>query len=317
MEEEAMKPKESLKGPRRTSEILEDTFLVLQDWHQGKHRSLANTGFSDLDGMLGGLHPGELIVLASRPGMGKTAVAMAIACNVARYTESPRAVVYFSLDTDRKMLLLRQLCAESRVNIHRARMGQLSKTELHSLARVAGPINEQELYIDDASSISSSHVREKALQVHEKTRHLGLIIIDQLQGMSSIDESKPRTEQLERIVRDLKALARELQVPVIVLSHVSRAAEERKGDHRPLLSDLAGTAALEQIADVVLFVHRECMYSRDPVARNLADIIIAKQRNGASGVWVKLRLESEFGFFEGLHEYELRRSQVIPDQGVF
>lgn len=244
------------------------------------------TGFLDLDYMLAGLQPSDLILVAARPSMGKTAFVLNIAQHVAITKHITTAI--FSLEMSKVQLVNRLLALESSVDAQKIRSGDISDNEWCKLVEGAEVIGKSALIIDDKPGISISELRSKCRK-YKLEHNLGLIIIDYLQLMSGSGKaSDSRQQEISDISRALKSLARELNVPVIALSQLSRAVEQRP-DHRPMLSDLRESGAIEQDADVVMFIYREDYYNRDlePEKRNVSEIIIAKQRNGAIGT-VKL-----------------------------
>jgi replicative DNA helicase len=247
------------------------------------------THFTDFDSMTGGLHSGELIILAARPSMGKTAFAMNIAEQVAM--KEPAPVLFVSLEMSSIELADRLLCSVARVNGSRLRNGTISQDDRMRLVQTAAKISQSPLYIDDAPSRTVSEIAAVARRISQQEsrktdgRALGLIVIDYLQLIDPDNSKDPRQEQVAKIARRLKMLARELRVPILCLSQLNRQAEEGK-DHRPKLSHLRESGAIEQDADVVMFVHREDYYVRGEEAdavRGQAEIIIAKQRNGPVG----------------------------------
>ena len=247
------------------------------------------THFTDFDNMTGGLHSGELIILAARPSMGKTALAMNIAEQVAMKDNAP--VLFVSLEMSAIELADRLLCSVARVNASRLRNGTISQEDRLKIVQVAQQISLAPLYVDDAPSRTVSEIAAVARRVTKQElqkangRALGLIVIDYLQLIDPDNPRDPRQEQVAKIARRLKMMARELKVPILCLSQLNRQAEEGK-DHRPKLSHLRESGAIEQDADVVMFVHREDYYHRGEEAdalRGQAEIIIAKQRNGPVG----------------------------------
>lgn len=261
------------------------------------------TGFPDLDEMTSGLQPSDLILIAARPSMGKTSFALNIAANAAIRYKIPVAI--FSLEMSKEQLVQRLLCSESNVDSHRLRTGKLEDDDWPRLARAMGPLSEAPIYIDDTPGISSLNLRAKARRLKAE-KGLGLIVIDYLQLMSGKGSSENRQQEISDISRSLKALARELSVPVIALSQLSRAPEVR-ADHRPILSDLRESGSQEQDSDVVAFLYRDDYYNPDTEKKNIAEVIIAKQRNGPTGV-VELAWLSRFTKFASLEKY--RQSQA-------
>ena len=250
-------------------------------------------GFSDLDTMLGGMQPGEMLVLAARPSMGKTALALNIAEHMAT---SGEAVGVFSLEMGAQQLVQRLLCSRAGISGERMRGNALRKDEYTALFAACGELDEAPLYIDDSPSLTLLQLRAKARRMHQQ-HGIKAVIIDYLQLMTTGGRAESRQQEVSEISRGVKALARELHVPVVCLSQLNRAATQRE-NHEPRLSDLRESGAIEQDADVVLLLHREAYYHTDeewreehPDMLNLAEIIIAKQRNGPTGR-LKLTWES-------------------------
>ncbi len=237
------------------------------------------TGFTDLDYSTAGFQPSDLILIAARPSMGKTAFALNIALHAA--VKSQKAVAIFSLEMSKEQLVNRLFAMESKVNSQNLRTGNLSDKEWDKLMEGAIEVGKSKLIIDDTGSISISELRSKCRKY--KLEHgLDMIMIDYLQLMTGSGKSDSRQQEVSDISRSLKALARELNVPVIALSQLSRKVEERP-DHRPMMSDLRESGAIEQDADVVMFIYRDDYYNKDTDKPNVAEIIIAKQRNGPVG----------------------------------
>lgn len=255
------------------------------------------TGFGELDRQLAGLQPGELTILAARPAMGKTALAMNIGANVA--LRQRRGVGVFSLEMSKGQLFMRMLCAEAGVNAQAARQGTLSRYDDWPRIEAASELFHQApLWIDDTSSVSVSEMRGRARKL-KLTHGLDLVIVDYLQLMGDAPgSSTPREQQIAQVSRGLKGLARELQIPVLALSQLNRSVEAR-ADKRPLLSDLRESGSIEQDADVVMFIYRDGYYNQDSPTPDEAEIIIAKQRNGPTGV-VKLHWNAETTRFTSL-----------------
>lgn len=254
------------------------------------------TGFTDLDRMTSGFQPGDLVILAARPSMGKTALALNVAEHVALRKALPVGI--FSLEMSRQQLLMRFLCAESLVDAHKVRTGYIGKDDFRQLIDALTLVTRAPLFIDDSSSLTIMEMRAKARRL--KAEHgLSLLIVDYLQLMSGLGRVENRVQEISGISRGLKSLAKELEVPVIALSQLSRAPEQRQGDHRPQLSDLRESGSIEQDADVVLFIYREEVYKADEENAGKADLIISKQRNGPIGT-VKLAFLRQFTKFENL-----------------
>ena len=244
------------------------------------------TGFLDLDRRTAGLQPSDLILIAARPSMGKTAFVLNIAQHVA--FKQNMAVAIFSLEMSKEQLVNRMFSLESKVDAQRLRTGQLSEADWEQLIESAGTIAQSHLIIDDTPGISIAEMRSKCRKF-KMDHDLKLIIIDYLQLMSGSGRSESRQQEISEISRSLKALARELSVPVIALSQLSRAVEQRP-DHRPMMSDLRESGAIEQDADVVMFIYRDDYYNKGSEKKGVAEIIVAKQRNGPIGtdelVWL-------------------------------
>ncbi|MCQ1531648.1 MULTISPECIES: replicative DNA helicase [Lutispora] len=245
------------------------------------------TGFSDLDQKLSGLQRSDLVLIAARPSMGKSALMMNLVQNAAVRESIPVAI--FSLEMSKEQLSQRLLCSEALIDAHRLRTGDISEDEWIKLARAMGVLADKPIFIDDTPAISVTEIRAKCRRL--KIEHgLGMIAIDYLQLMSGAGgRYDSRQQEVSDISRSLKALARELEVPVVALSQLSRAPEVR-ADHRPILSDLRESGAIEQDADVVIFLYRDEYYHPDSEKKNIGEVIIAKQRNGPTGtvelVWL-------------------------------
>jgi replicative DNA helicase len=257
------------------------------------------TGFTDLDEKTSGLQPSDLIIVAARPSMGKTSLALNIAQHVG--TKTGRTAGVFSLEMSKEQLFLRMLTAEARIDAHRLRGGFLGERDWGRLSQALGTLSDSKIFIDDTPSIGVLEMRAKCRRLASE-HGLNLVVIDYIQLMQGRGRFENRTLEVASISRSLKGLAKELNVPVVVLSQLSRAPESRS-DHRPQLSDLRESGALEQDADVVLFIYREDQYadkSAPPAdEQGVAEIIIGKQRNGPTGV-VKLAFIREFTRFENL-----------------
>jgi len=262
-----------------------------------------STGFRDLDALTSGLQPSDLIVIAARPSMGKTMLCLNLARHAAVNLGIP--VFIFSLEMAREQLAQRLLCAEAHVDSQRLRSGFLSEADWPKLTDALGRLSKAPIYIDDTPNLSVLEIRAKARRL--KAEHgLGMIIIDYLQLMRTRGRAESRQQEISEVSRSLKALARELEVPVVAASQLSRAVEQRT-DKRPLLSDLRESGAIEQDADLVAFIYREDYYKPQTEKKNIAEIIIAKQRNGPVGK-VELYFKKEYGEFQGLE----RVRQELP-----
>jgi replicative DNA helicase len=234
------------------------------------------SGFSKLDKLLGGFQKSDLIILAARPGVGKTSLALNVAVNAAkRYGQR---VAFFSLEMSSEQLVQRLLSAETGINQQKLRLGEIAEDEWPMLMEAAGVLSETLLFIDDTPAVSALELRTKARRLQAE-HGLDMLIVDYLQLMRSDSRNENRVQEISYISRSLKGLARELEVPLIALSQLSRAVESRS-DHRPVLSDLRESGAIEQDADIVMFIYREDMVKENSERKNIADVIVAKHRNG-------------------------------------
>ncbi len=256
------------------------------------------SGLMDLDAITSGFHSGELIIVAGRPGMGKTALALTMGRNTAVMDKT--GVGIFSLEMANHQLAMRLLCAEGRVDSHLVRTGKLPKSQWKNLSIAVGQLAEAPIYLDDTAAMSVLEVRAKARRL--KAEHdVGLLIVDYIQLMTGPKGSESRQQEISQISRSLKALAKEIEVPVIGLSQLSRAVESRS-DRRPQLSDLRESGAIEQDADVVIFLYRPWVYSQEDDDRGKATIIVAKQRNGPTGT-IESTFIDRFARFENIATY--------------
>jgi replicative DNA helicase len=273
------------RGFMGVQEIVKESFGSVDALLQrGQRITGLETHYADLDEMTSGLQPSDLVIIAARPSMGKTAFALNIAENAA--THEGKVVGVFSLEMSREALLLRMLCSAARVDSHKMRTGSLWREDMEKVVHAMEKLATAPLFIDDTPGISLSEMRAKARRLQQSEKRLDMIIVDYLQLMSSSAGKRyeNRTQEVSAISRGLKALAKELRVPVVALSQLSRAPESRGGDHRPQLADLRESGSIEQDADVVMFIFREEIYKPDdPELDGRAEIIIAKQRNGPTG----------------------------------
>src|SRR5687767_8174202 len=282
-------------------DLVQNSFTTIERLQQ--HKGLVTgvpTGFIDLDEMTSGLQPSDLILVAARPSMGKTSLVLNIAQHVGTATDM--TVGFFSLEMSKEQLFMRLLTAEARIDAHRFRTGYLSEKDYGRLSHALGTLAEARVYIDDTASVGVLEMRAKARRL--KAEHgLHLLIIDYIQLMTGRGRFESRQQELASISRSLKGLAKELNVPIVALSQLSRAPETRS-DHRPQLSDLRESGALEQDADVVMFIYREEQYrdaegQPNQEAQGIAEIIIGKQRNGPVGT-ARLAFIKEHTRFENL-----------------
>jgi replicative DNA helicase len=278
-------------------EILKHSFEVIQELYDKKqHVTGVASGFEDLDSMTSGFQKSDLVIIAGRPSMGKTAFALNIAAHSAIDHTIPVAI--FSLEMGKEQLVQRMLCCEARVDAHKLRTGYLADKHWSSLTTAAGMLSEAAIYIDDTPSMNVLEMRSKARRLKAES-DIGLVIVDYLQLMRGLGRPENRQQEISEISRSLKALAKELEVPVLALSQLSRAVESRGGDRRPILSDLRESGAIEQDADVVMFIYRAEQYERTPENIGRAEVIIGKQRNGPTGT-VNLAFQSECTRFDNL-----------------
>lgn len=257
------------------------------------------TGFTDLDEKTAGLQPSDLIIVAGRPSTGKTSLALGIALNAA--VKYHRKVAIFSLEMSKEQLCMRLLSAEGSLDMHRIRTGQLHREDWSSLTRAASALTESKIYIDDTAGITALEMRAKIRRQRAETG-LDLVVVDYLQLMAGTSDSENRQQEISDISRSLKSVAKELNIPVVALSQLSRAVESRQ-DKRPMLADLRESGAIEQDADLVMMIYRKDMYAgqqgeveEDVVSDHVADIIISKHRNGPTGV-VHLTFLPEYAKF--------------------
>jgi replicative DNA helicase len=289
-------------GEARVKTGLLTAHQILQDYEGGINAFLdpskrikgISTGFAKFDEYTGGLHGGDLFIVAARPSMGKTALALNIAQHVALRLKQTVAV--FSLEMSKESLLTRMLCAAARVDSQRFRAGYLSQEERRKLNQALHDLVEAPLYIDDTPGVHLMDMHAKLRRLQSE-RKLGLVIVDYLQLMSGRGRFENRNQEVSALSRGMKLLAKEMNVPMMVLSQLSRAVETRQGDHRPQLSDLRESGSIEQDADLVGFIFREEVYHRDREdLKGLAELIIAKQRNGPVGTVNLVFLHSQTKF---------------------
>ncbi|MBS1849462.1 MAG: replicative DNA helicase [Acidobacteria bacterium] len=290
------------RGFMGVQEIMRDSFGGIDELlRRGQRVTGLATHYTDLDEMTSGLQRSDLVILAARPSMGKTAFAINIAENAA--VEDKKVVGIFSLEMSREALLMRLLCSQARVNSHKMRTGSLWRDDMDKVVHAMEQLAQAPIFIDDTPGVSLSEMRAKARRLQQSQGGLDLIIVDYLQLMTGGSKRyENRNQEVSAISRGLKALAKELNVPVIALSQLSRAPEARSGDHRPQLADLRESGSIEQDADLVMFIFREEVYNHDdPELQGVAEIIIAKQRNGPIGR-IKMAFLKDATRFETLAE---------------
>ena len=254
------------------------------------------SGYSDLDQKTAGLQPGDLIIIAGRPSMGKTSLALNIAEHVGMEVGLPVAI--FSMEMGAAQLTMRLLGSVGKLDQHKMRIGQLEDEDWPKLTNALGVLNEAPIFIDEGSALNSYEVRARARRLHRQQGKLGLIVIDYIQLMSSANEqsNENRATEVSEISRSLKALAKELNVPVVALSQLNRSVESRP-DKRPMMSDLRESGAIEQDADVIMFIYRDEVYNPETAEKGVAEILLSKQRNGPTGT-VKLTFLGQYTRFE-------------------
>ena len=285
------------KGYSPLKDVLVESFTKLEELYNRKqHITGVPSGFIDLDYRTAGFHGSELILIAARPAMGKTAFALNIASNAALRANVPVAV--FSLEMSKEQLVNRILSSESMVDSNKIRTGKLDEEDWSKLAETIGPLSEGEMYIDDTPGINIMEIRAKCRKLKIE-KNIGLVVIDYLQLIQGTGRRNgSREQEISEISRSLKILAKEIDVPVIALSQLSRAAEQRP-DHRPMLSDLRESGAIEQDADIVMFLYRDDYYNQDSEKKGIAEVILAKHRGGSTGT-VDLRWIGNYTKFVNL-----------------
>lgn len=286
--------KRSTSDYEALSTVLERSFNQIQDLFNNKGDITGvGSGFNDLDGKTSGFQKGDMVLIAARPSMGKTTFALNIAEHAA--LREGKSVVIFSLEMSKDQLAYKLLCSEANVDMLALRTGNLEDKDWDSIAKAAGPLSKAKVYIDDTAGITVMEMRSKCRRI--KIEHgIDMIMIDYLQLMSGSGES--RQQEVSEISRSIKALAKEMECPVIALSQLSRAPEQR-ADHRPMLSDLRESGSIEQDADLVMFLYRDEYYNKETEEKNVGECIIAKQRNGPVGT-VKLAWLGQYSKFGNL-----------------
>jgi replicative DNA helicase len=292
--------KRRVQGFANVKDVLMDTFDRLEELHENNSEVTGiPSGFKDLDRMTSGFQDSDLVIIAARPSMGKTALALNMAQNIAVGEDIPIAI--FSLEMAKSQLVQRMLCSEAQVDSHRLRTGKLKDRDWQRLSEAAGRLGEADIFIDDTPGLTAMEMRAKSRRI--KAEHgLGLIVIDYLQLMQSSAQTESRQQEVSQLSRSLKGLARELDVPVVSLSQLSRAVEQRN-DKRPRLSDLRSSGSIEQDADVVAFIYRDEYYNPDTEKQGITEVILGKQRNGPVGT-VELAFQKEYTRFVDLAKRE-------------
>jgi replicative DNA helicase len=294
----------------KISDLIMDTVKTVEKLYERKELVTGvPTGFIDLDRMTAGFQPADLVIIAARPSMGKTALVLNIAQYVSLHANTPVGI--FSLEMSKEQLVMRMLCAEARVDSAKVRTGYLGERDFPRLAMAAGRLAEAPIYIDDTPAQNVLEVRAKARRL-KREANIGLLIIDYLQLMRGLGSQENRTQELSEISGSLKALAKELSIPVVALSQLNRQVEQR-ADKRPVMSDIRESGSIEQDADVIAFIYRDEVYKQDSPEEGVAEIIVGKQRNGPTGT-VRLAFRREYTRFDNLVE-NVEPEGEIPEEG--
>jgi replicative DNA helicase len=294
----------------KMSEMIMDTVKTVERLFERKELVTGvATGFLDLDRMTAGLQPADLIIVAARPSMGKTAFVLNIAQYVALHANT--AVGLFSLEMSKEQLVMRMLCSEARVDNAKVRTGYLGERDFPRLAMAAGRLAEAPIFIDDTPAQNVLELRAKARRL-KREANVGLIVIDYLQLMRGLTAQENRTQELSEISRSLKSLAKELGVPVIALSQLNRQVEQR-ADKRPMMSDIRESGSIEQDADVIMFIYRDEVYKADSQDEGVAEVVVGKQRNGPTGT-VRLAFRREYTRFDNLVEAMGEPNEPTPEE---
>ena len=296
------------QGFSHIKDVLKDRFEEIQKIHESRKSVTGlSSGFIDLDKYTAGFHPGDLVIVAGRPSMGKTSFALNMAQHIGLAEKKPVAI--FSLEMSKELLVQRLLCSEAQVDAQKVRMGFTSAKDIEHLTNAAGLLSEAPVFIDDTPAISTLDMRARARRL--KAEHdISIVMIDYMQLARASERSENRQQEISSISRSMKALAKELNIPVIALSQLSRAVESRGGDKRPMLSDLRESGAIEQDADLVLFLYRPEFYDPDdPEKAGKAECIIGKQRNGPTGK-IDLIFEKQYTRFRSMAPVDLEETGV-------
>ncbi|WP_287243601.1 replicative DNA helicase, partial [Pseudoalteromonas sp.] len=287
----------STEGPQNLHSILEKTVDKIEELYQSPQDGVTgvSTGYADLDKMTAGMQPSDLIIVAARPSMGKTTFAMNLAEHAAMTQDKP--VLIYSLEMPSEQIMMRMLASLGRINQTKVRTGQLDDDDWARLSSTMGLLMEKgKMYVDDASGLTPTDVRSRARRIARDHGGISMIMVDYLQLMRVPSLSDNRTLEIAEISRSLKALAKELQCPVIALSQLNRTLEQR-ADKRPINSDLRESGSIEQDADLIMFIYRDEVYNEDSTEKGVAEIIIGKQRNGPIGK-VRLTFQGQFSRFD-------------------
>lgn len=284
----------------RVGDIVQDSIRTIETLYDKKELITGvSSGFERLDHITAGFQPSDLIIIAARPAMGKTSLALSMGQYVGVHLG--KSVAVFSLEMSKEQIVMRMLCSEARVDNSKVRTGHLGESDFPKLVEAASRIAEASVFIDDSPAITVTELRAKCRRLHRE-HPLSMIVVDYLQLMRSPEFQKSREQEISDISRSLKALAKELHVPVIALSQLNRSVESRN-DKRPVMSDLRESGAIEQDADMIMFVYRDEVYNQASPDKGVAELIISKQRNGPTGL-VRLAFAAEYTRFDNLEERE-------------
>ena len=292
---------------KKIEPILHEVLDVWGNRKAGKLSGIAS-GFNDLDNILSGFKNNDFIVIAGRPSMGKTALALNFARNIA--SETKYKVGFFSLEMSSDQLVERLITSEAKIDGNLVRTGRLPKNEWKKISSAANDLSQSNIYIDDSADLNIMELRAKARQLKTE-KDIDVLLIDYIQLMNAPGRQESRQQEISYISRSLKALAKELNIPVISLSQLSRAVESRT-DHRPIMSDLRESGAIEQDADVVLFIYRKFVYSKNEEDEGLGELIVAKHRNGPTGT-VKVAFIDKYAQFTNLDYSQTEYQDILPD----
>ena len=293
----------------RISDLVQDSIKLVEKLYDQKDLVTGvPSGYDRLDLLTAGFQPSDLVIIAARPSMGKTSLALCISEFVGVHCKKPVAI--FSLEMSKEQIVMRMLCSEARVNNSKVRTGHLGERDFPKLVDAASRLADAPIYIDDTAAISVTELRAKARRLHRETP-LAMVVVDYLQLMRSPAYAHSREQEISDISRSLKSLAKELRVPVVALSQLNRSVESRN-DKRPVMSDLRESGAIEQDSDVIMFVYRDEVYNQNSPDKGVAELIISKQRNGPTGA-VRLAFAPEFTRFDRLEEREdIEQSVLAP-----
>ncbi|MCB0354316.1 MAG: replicative DNA helicase [Bdellovibrionales bacterium] len=293
----------------RVGDVVQESIKLVEELYNRKEPITGTpSGFKKLDEMTAGFQPSDLVIIAARPSMGKTSLALSVAQHVGLNVQKPVAI--FSLEMSKEQLVMRLLCGAAKIDSSRVRTGHLREGDFPRLVDAASRVADAPIFIDDTPALSITEMRAKCRRLHRENK-LDLIVVDYLQLMRSPAYSSSREQEISDISRSLKALAKELKVPVIALSQLNRSLESRN-DKRPIMSDLRESGAIEQDADVIMFIYRDEVYNDETLDKGVAELIVGKQRNGPTGI-VRVAFLPEYTLFANLDE---RASDEFDDDEI-